>query len=137
MPNRSSQAITLDPAQQAAAERLDALARALKSYRPGRKSWLGRTKIPRGLYIWGDVGRGKSMLMDMFFEKAPIQPKRRVHFNAFMVETHARIHAWRNLDARARARRAMIQLRRRPMRSPMKRHFSASTNSKSGMWRTR
>jgi cell division protein ZapE len=97
--------ITLDPAQQAAASRLDALARALKSYRPGRKSWFTAEKIPRGLYIWGDVGRGKSMLMDIFFEKAPIAPKRRVHFNAFMIETHARIHEWRGLDAKARAKR--------------------------------
>lgn len=97
--------ITLDPAQQAAAKRLETLSRALKSYRPGQRSWFGAAKIPRGLYIWGDVGRGKSMLMDMFFEKAPIKPKRRVHFNAFMQEAHARIHEWRSLDAKARARR--------------------------------
>jgi cell division protein ZapE len=97
--------ITLDPMQQAAMKRLDALARALKSYRPGSWSLFGRTKPPRGLYIWGDVGRGKSMLMDMFFDKTPIAKKRRVHFNAFMQETHARIHEWRNLDPKARAKR--------------------------------
>lgn len=98
--------ITLDPAQEAAARRLDALAKALRSYRPGRRSWFGGVKpAPRGLYIWGDVGRGKSMLMDMFFDKAPIRPKRRIHFNPFMVETHARIHAWRTLDPRARVKR--------------------------------
>jgi cell division protein ZapE len=45
------------------------------------------------------------MLMDMFFDVAPVSPKKRVHFNAFMVSTHARIHEWRNLDHRARARR--------------------------------
>ncbi len=97
--------ITLDPAQQAAAARLDALSRALKSYRPGRKTWFGSAKIPRGLYIWGDVGRGKSMLMDMFFDRTPIAKKRRVHFNAFMQEVHARIHEWRNLDPKARTKR--------------------------------
>ena len=97
--------ITLDAAQEAAVKRLDALARALKSYRPGRRSWFGKAKVPHGLYIWGDVGRGKSMLMDLFFDKAHVAAKRRVHFNAFMVETHARIHEWRGLDARTRSRR--------------------------------
>jgi len=97
--------ITLDPAQQAAAKRLDALSRMLKSYRPGGWSLFGRARPPQGLYIWGDVGRGKSMLMDLFFDKALLRKKRRVHFNAFMLETHARIHEWRNLDHKARARR--------------------------------
>jgi cell division protein ZapE len=97
--------IMLDAAQEAASTRLDALARALKSYRPGRNAWFGTPNVPRGLYIWGDVGRGKSMLMDLFFDKAPVAHKRRVHFNAFMVETHARIHEWRGLDAKARSRR--------------------------------
>jgi cell division protein ZapE len=97
--------ITLDPAQASAAKRLDALARALRSYRPGGWSLFGRAKPPRGVYLWGDVGRGKSMLMDMFFDKAPIRLKRRVHFNAFMLETHARIHEWRNLDPKVRAKR--------------------------------
>jgi len=96
--------LTLDVAQVAAAKRLEALAAALKTYRPGR-GWFGPRKAPRGIYLWGDVGRGKSMLMDLFFAAAPVASKRRVHFNAFMVETHARIHEWRNLDARARARR--------------------------------
>jgi cell division protein ZapE len=96
--------LTLDVAQVAAAKRLESLAAQLKSYRPGR-GWFGPRKAPRGVYLWGDVGRGKSMLMDLFFAAAPVKAKRRVHFNAFMVETHARIHEWRNLDARARARR--------------------------------
>jgi cell division protein ZapE len=95
----------LDAAQDAAARRLEALALALKGYRPGRRSLFGTPKVPRGIYLWGDVGRGKSMLMDIFFAAAPVAPKRRVHFNAFMVETHARIHEWRQLDARERARR--------------------------------
>ncbi|MBN9533389.1 MAG: AFG1 family ATPase [Alphaproteobacteria bacterium] len=86
-----------DAAQKAAAERLDALARALKAD-TGRR-WFSlfaaKTPRPRGLYLWGDVGRGKSMLMDLFFAEAPVARKRRVHFNAFMVETHERIHAAR------------------------------------------
>ena len=67
------------------------LARLLAKYRPGGFSLFGRKKAPRGLYIWGDVGRGKSMLMDLFFDEAAIAPKRRVHFNAFMADVHARI----------------------------------------------
>ena len=87
--------LKMDPAQEAAAARLEHLSQALAAYRPGF-SLFGKKEAPRGLYIWGDVGRGKSMLMDMFFENAPIAPKRRVHFNAFMVEVHGRIHAARN-----------------------------------------
>jgi cell division protein ZapE len=98
--------LSLDPAQQVAAKRLEALATALKGYRPGRRSFFfGTRKAPPGIYLWGDVGRGKSMLMDIFFDAAPVAPKMRVHFNAFMVATHARIHEWRNLDAKARSRR--------------------------------
>lgn len=80
-----------DPAQERAASRLQALADNLRKYRP-RRFLFGSSLPPHGLYLWGDVGRGKSMLMDLFFEFAPTQPKRRVHFNAFMTETHARIH---------------------------------------------
>jgi cell division protein ZapE len=56
----------------------------------------------QSLYIFGDVGRGKSMLMAFFYEACPIQQKRRVHFNMFMLEVHAFIHKWRqqnNTDA--------------------------------------
>ena len=88
-------ALKPDPAQMAAAEKLGALARRLAKYRPGRFSLFGRKEVPRGLYIWGDVGRGKSMLMDMFFEEAATQPKRRAHFNAFMTDVHARLHVER------------------------------------------
>jgi cell division protein ZapE len=84
-----------DTAQETAAQRLQALADGLRTYRLGRSFLFGRRTPPRGLYLWGDVGRGKSMLMDLFFEFAPTHLKRRVHFNAFMVETHARIHAER------------------------------------------
>jgi len=82
-----------DVLQEAAAARLDALAHALSQVRRGwRNLFFGVRQSPRGLYIWGDVGRGKSMLMDLFFETAPVTSKRRIHFNAFMVETHVRIH---------------------------------------------
>ncbi len=82
-----------DDAQARAAVRLDELADALKDYKPGRRRFFSAAKpAPRGLYLWGDVGRGKSMLMDLFFDEAPLAEKLRVHFNSFMVETHAHIH---------------------------------------------
>jgi cell division protein ZapE len=56
----------------------------------------------RGLYIYGDVGRGKSMLMDLFYDVAPLKEKRRVHFHAFMLEIHKEMHNWRYMDATAR-----------------------------------
>ncbi len=91
-----------DAAQEGIAQKLDALNAVLAGYQPARKSaalgWLFGTKsdaAPRGLYIWGGVGRGKSMLMDMFFEHAAIAKKRRVHFHAFMAEVHGEIFAWR------------------------------------------
>jgi cell division protein ZapE len=93
-------ALKPDPAQQKAAERLQTLARQLSKYRPGSFFFFTKAIPPRGLYLWGDVGRGKSMLMDLFFEEAATQPKRRVHFNAFMTEVHAHLHAERtNSDA--------------------------------------
>jgi cell division protein ZapE len=90
-----------DPAQEELVDRLDALAARLEGYRPAKKAgalgWLfaARSELVRGLYIWGPVGRGKSMLMEMFFETAQVQRKRRVHFHAFMADVHARIHVWR------------------------------------------
>ncbi len=87
-------ALKSDPAQEGVVRRLRALADALSGYRPGRRLWFSAS-TPRGLYIWGDVGRGKSMLMDLFFDSVALEPKRRVHFNAFMVDVHARIHAER------------------------------------------
>ena len=90
-----------DPAQQLAVERLQSLYRALLHYHPetGLRGWLARFGLPEnggnhppvGLYLCGPVGRGKSMLMDLFFRSVPSARKRRVHFHAFMLEVHDRI----------------------------------------------
>lgn len=96
--------IIADGAQFSAAAALDRLHIALAAYRPaGLLSKLGLKKnsAPQGLYIYGEVGRGKSMLMDLFFSLAPIAKKRRVHFHAFMQETHARIHSYRQANPKA------------------------------------
>ena len=82
-----------DPAQDAVMARLDALARSLGQRRGF--SLFRKPPPPRGLYIWGDVGRGKTLLMDLFFEAAPVAKKWRAHFNRFMMDVHARIHAER------------------------------------------
>jgi len=82
-----------DPDQRAAAERLDKLQRDLEATR-GIKSFrqlFTKGATPRGAYLWGGVGRGKSMLMDLFHETLAIERKRRVHFHAFMIEVHRRM----------------------------------------------
>jgi cell division protein ZapE len=108
---RGTGTLTGDPQQELAAEKLQALHRALVSYRPpSAAGWLQRIGLgrraepapPGGLYMFGDVGRGKSMLMDLFFAHAPVERKRRVHFHAFMQEVHAEIHRWRQLAPDAR-----------------------------------
>jgi cell division protein ZapE len=91
-----------DPEQRAAAERLDRLAAELEVVpRKGSILWraLGRApEPPRGIYLWGDVGRGKSMLMDLLFECVDIRRKRRVHFHEFMLEVHERLNLERQKD---------------------------------------
>jgi cell division protein ZapE len=88
-----------DPEQAAAARRLDMLATELEATpKRGSTLWraLGRKpEAPRGIYLWGGVGRGKSMLMDLFFHVLDIRRKRRVHFQEFMLEVHQRIAAER------------------------------------------
>jgi cell division protein ZapE len=89
-----------DAAQAKAAEHLDRLYHALQDYRSRGTGWFnfGRRQEPRGVYLFGDVGRGKSALMDLFFGSVEGLRKRRVHFNDFMAETHRFIHEWRTLQ---------------------------------------
>lgn len=88
-----------DSTQREACRTLDNLAMSLLKQ---PKHWFRKSEPPKGLYIWGGVGRGKSMLMDLFFELAPVDSKRRVHFHAFMEETHHHIKTWRKLTDRER-----------------------------------
>ena len=97
--------LTPDPDQERAARALSDLTQRLKSWKPGAKSLFGKPKpAPKGLYMWGGVGRGKSMLMDLFVETAPVAPKRRAHFHEFMLDAHARINRWRGLSKSERRR---------------------------------
>ncbi len=96
--------IQFDPAQAAAVELLAVLSRRLEDWRPGKARFLfGRpAPAPQGLYLYGGVGRGKSMLMDLFFDVAPVEHKRRIHFHEFMQEVHVGVSAWRNLNPKTR-----------------------------------
>jgi cell division protein ZapE len=90
-----------DPDQARAVERLDRLAAELAAVpKPGFWSRLsGRNApAPRGLYLWGGVGRGKSMLMDLAFDSIAVEPKRRVHFHEFMLEVHERLRVERKKE---------------------------------------
>ena len=94
--------IEFDPAQGALIEKLDALSMRLRGYRAEAKAGAFSrlfgakpAEPPRGLYIHGPVGRGKTMLMDLFFAAVEVPRKRRAHFHAFMADVHARVHEWR------------------------------------------
>jgi cell division protein ZapE len=100
-----------DGAQATAAERLQDLWERLRGYDPrpftgesvGFLSRIMRRRhaeeyVPTGLYLVGEVGRGKSMLMDMFFETADVPRRQRIHFHRFIQDAHARIHAWRKTN---------------------------------------
>jgi cell division protein ZapE len=93
-----------DPAQLTVVERLARLEDEIVEHRLARKSsslgWLfaGRSNKPallKGLYIYGEVGRGKTMLMDLFYEASPVKRRRRAHFHEFMIDVHERVHALR------------------------------------------
>jgi len=107
---RAAGTLKPDPMQEYAAEKLQMLHRTLLAYRPfvpqpQSGGWLSKLGFggqsqpapqpPKGLYLFGGVGRGKSMLMDLFFETSSVQPRRRVHFHAFMQEVHDRLHRLR------------------------------------------
>ncbi len=98
----SSGAIEADAAQAQAAEAFADLEARLAGYKPLRKqSLFGRLFAdkdeapPRGLYVHGEVGRGKTMLMDLFFQQSPVVHKRRAHFHEFRAEVHERIYGYR------------------------------------------
>jgi cell division protein ZapE len=106
----SERGFEFDPAQAELAWKLDALSAGLKDYRPETKpgafAWLIGHKgaePPRGLYIHGSVGGGKTMLMDMFFDAIEGPRKRRAHFHAFMADVHARLNQWRQARKRGEA----------------------------------
>ena len=100
-----------DPMQELCAEKLQSLFKALNHYEPqtGSGGWRERFGLtrrreepepPQGLYIYGEVGRGKSMLMDLFYETVAVDRKRRVHFHDFMQDVHDRMHRFRKTKSK-------------------------------------
>jgi cell division protein ZapE len=95
-----SGALTPDPAQNAAVASLSRLEADLAKVKPA--GWFHKPEGVRGVYLWGPVGRGKSMLMDLLFEAAPMAPKQRIHFLDFMARVHRLVNTWRTADAATR-----------------------------------
>jgi cell division protein ZapE len=95
--------IEADPAQQELIGRFERLERELSEHRLARKSsalgWLfskrEKSRHIKGLYVHGEVGRGKTMMMDLFYESSTVKRKRRAHFHEFMADVHERVHAFR------------------------------------------
>lgn len=93
-----------DPAQRHALDRLQALHEELDLYsqQMGKTGWRARLSFrnrkrdaPKGIYMWGGVGRGKTMLMDLFYDHINVEERKHVHFHAFMQEVHRRLHSFR------------------------------------------
>lgn len=96
--------ITSDPRQEYAIGQLQSLEQALEGYaqQMGKSGWSkrlsfggGRKPTPKGVYMWGGVGRGKSMLMEIFYNNTSVDDRKHIHFHAFMQEVHRRVHSYR------------------------------------------
>ena len=109
--------LTADADQTRAVAALERLHRELIDYAPSGHRKLGffsrwasvlarssenRSGVPKGIYLYGGVGRGKSMLMDLFYSVAPVAAKQRIHFHEFMLDVHARLKDWHDTAARQR-----------------------------------
>src|SRR5258707_156783 len=120
-----------DPAQWRAVERLQRLYEEWTAYKAKRsnalKRFLVRPDLPKGVYLWGPVGRGKSFLMDAFYLCVPLERKRRVHFHHFMREIHRELDEVRGTEdpiaevaeRTARRRPGVVRLRSAVRRSAL------------------
>lgn len=98
----AEQGFKADKVQLAAAARLEACAQEWAEYKAKRggtlKKMISKPPLPRGVYLWGGVGRGKSLLMDCFFKHVPLERKVRLHFHEFMRATHRELHDLRGTE---------------------------------------
>ncbi len=132
----ASGAIEADPAQAEAVEALSLLEARLEHYKPRKNGLFGRlfadkdAEPPHGLYIHGEVGRGKTMLMDLFFQNSHVTHKRRAHFHEFMADVHERIYGFRRKSPSMKFPIPIPFISPR-LRSSRMRGFCVSTNSTS------